>query len=297
MNLPKDFIANVTRIWPDRGVAWLNELPRLINYFCSKWQLAPVTPFNNLSYNFVGKTYSHSFQKFVVLKIGIPGQELMREDQALEWYGGNVCVQLLAHDQQKGGMLLPLIEPGTTLRSLFPADDDRAVEYACTIMRRLHAKSISSTTDFPFIEKWFELFDTLKVPYDLQTHVSKARALAQELKADTMPQYLLHGDLHHDNILFDASGTRIAIDPKGVVGESAYEVGAFMCNPAELSAQPNVAAILARRLDQFSVILGIDHQRLAKACYIRIILSACWTVQDKGDWRDDVSFAEQFMQI
>ena len=69
-----------------------------------------------------------------------------------------------------------------------------------------------------------------------------------------------------------------------------------MCNPAELSEQPNVPEIMARRLDQFSQILSIDRQRLAKACYVRVILSACWTVQDKGDWRDDVRFAELVLQ-
>ena len=119
------------------------------------------------------------------------------------------------------------------------------------------------------------LFNTLEVPEDLKKRVAKARELVQELKQTAQELHLLHGDLHHDNILLDAQGNGIAIDPKEVIGEQAFEVGAFMCNPAELSEQPNVPEIMARRLDQFSQILSIDRQRLAKACYVRVILSAC----------------------
>lgn len=135
-------------------------------------------------------------------------------------------------------------------------------------------------------------FNRLEVPDDLQGHIKQAHAIVDELQSTAQSHHLLHGDLHHDNILLDALGNGIAIDPKGVIGEAAYEVGAFMCNPTELSSQPNVPEILETRLTQFSETLQIDRARLAKACYVRILLSACWTVQAKGNWHDDVAFAE-----
>ena len=172
----------------------------------------------------------------------------------------------------------------------------RRLNYACQVMKKLHSRHIDPKSDFQTLDQWFSLFNTLEVPEDLKKHVAKAREIVQELKQTAQELHLLHGDLHHDNILLDASGAGIAIDPKGVIGEQAYEVGAFMCNPEELSAQSDFPSIIAHRLDQFSKTLNIDQQRLAKACYVRIILSACWTVQDKGDWRDDVRFAELVLQ-
>jgi streptomycin 6-kinase len=231
-----------------------------------------------------------------VLKIGIPSPAFTQEAKALDFYRGNGCVKLLGYDSQKSGMLLALIDPGTTLRSFFPEKDKQAVEYACRVMKKLYARSIDSI-DFPTIDSWFSLFHTLEVPKELQNYVTKADELSHELRVTAKDLHLLHGDLHHDNILLDASGSGVAIDPKGVIGETAYEVGAFMCNPAELSAQPDIGEILARRLEQFSQILTIDQQRLAQACYVRIILSACWTVEAHGDWHDDVSIAQHIISL
>lgn len=296
MKLPRPFIENIVRIWGDQGVAWLKELPDLIKFFSIQWQLNDVKPFDNLSFNYVARAYSNYYNQPIVLKIGIPCPQFINEAKALECYGGNGCVKLLAHDFIKHGMLLALIQPGTTVRSFFPEKDEQAVEFACQVMKKLHARSVDSKSDFPTMDQWLSLFDTLEVPEDLKKYVAKARELAQELKLSPQEQHLLHGDLHHDNILLSSSGSGIAIDPKGVIGEQAYEVGAFMCNPAELSAQSDFPAIIARRLDLFSKILDIEQDRLAKACYVRVILSACWIVQDKGDWRDDVRFAEQIIK-
>lgn len=296
MKLPQPFIENIVRIWGAQGAAWLKELPDLIKFFSIQWQLNDVRPFDNLSFNYVARAYSNYYNQPIVLKIGVPSPQFINEAKALEFYGGNGCVKLFAYDSSKLGMLLTLVQPGTTVRSFFPAKDDKSVEYACQVMKKLHTRTIDSKSDFPTMDQWLTLFDTLEVPEELRKHVTKARQLAHELKLSAQEQHLLHGDLHHDNILLSASGSGIAIDPKGVIGEQAYEVGAFMCNPAELSAQSDYPAIIARRLDLFSKLLSIDRNRLAQACYVRIILSACWTVQDKGDWRDDVRFAEQIIK-
>ena len=296
MKLPQPFIENILRVWGNHGVVWLKELPELIKFFSIQWQLNDIKPFDNLSFNYVARAYSNYYNQPVVLKIGAPCPQFTNEAKALEFYGGNGCVKLLAYDSNKLGMLLALVEPGTTLRSFFPEKDDKAVEYACRVMKKLHTRPIGSKSDFPTMDQWLSLFDTLEIPEEFKKHVAKAQQLAHELKLSGKEQHLLHGDLHHDNILLSASGSGLAIDPKGVIGEQAYEVGAFMCNPAELSAQPDFPAILMRRLDLFSKLLALDRQRLAKACYVRIILSACWTVQDKGNWRDDVRFAEQIIK-
>ena len=292
MNLPKNFITTVKTIWGAQGAAWLADLPNLVDEFCIKWQLSSVIPFDNLSFNFVAHAHSALHNKPVVLKIGVPDPEFINESKALLFYDGHGSVKLLAHDEPKSGMLLARIQPGTTLKSYFPARDEKAVEYACQVMNKLHSRSVSGSTAFPTIDNKFLIFDTLKIPPRLQKHVDKAKNFVHELRLSSPEKYLLHGDLHHDNILLDAQGNGISIDPKGVVGEAAYEVGAFMCNPEALCQQYNIPTLLNRRLDQFSEILTIDRERLAKACYARIILSTCWTVEAKGDWRDDAYFAD-----
>ena len=293
MNLSQNFITFVTNTWGTQGTQWLNQLPEQVQSLCSKWKLTDIIPFDNLTYHYVARAYSTMYKKHLVLKIGIPNPELDNQIKALEYYAGNGCVQLLACDRMQGALLLDLIEPGTTLKSFFPSKDDQAVEQACALIKRLHSKPITSVTQFATMADWFSLFDTLELPQELQVPVAQARKLAYSLASTSQANYLLHGDLHHDNILFDASSSSwIAIDPKGVIGELAYEVGAFICNPGELASDPNLDAIIARRINQFSKILAIERQRLIQACYVRTILSVCWTVRDKGDWKDDMKIAQ-----
>lgn len=297
MNLPKPFLQNIVRMWGTQGTVWLEQLPSLIEHFANQWHLKEIHHFDNLSFNYVAHAYSNLYEQSVVLKIGAPHPSFINELKALTFYQGTGAAKLLASYARKYAMLLERVSPGTTVRSLFPHHDDTAIAHACSVMQKLHTQEIRNSADFQTIDQWFTLFETLQVPEDLRPQVHQAQKFIRELAATPQPHYVLHGDLHHDNILLDNTNTPIAIDPKGVVGERAYEVGAFMCNPEELAVQPDVPALLKRRLDQFSQILKIDRQRLAKACYARIILSACWTVEAKGNWHDDAQFAEYVIKI
>ena len=74
---------------------------------------------------------------------------------------------------------------------------------------------------------------------------------------------LLHGDLHHFNVLEDAKRGWVAIDPKGVVGELEYEVGAILRNPNDFR-QPDFFAsrdIIERRLRILTNSLRLDYRR------------------------------------
>lgn len=112
----------------------------------------------------------------MVLKIGAPHPSFINELRALEFYKGNGAVQLLASDASTYAMLLDRLNPGTTARSLFPAQDDKAIEYTCRVMHQLHSKEINSTFHFQTMENWFTLFETLEIPQDLLPHVRKADA-------------------------------------------------------------------------------------------------------------------------
>ena len=110
--------------------------------------------------------------------------------------------------------------------------------------------------------------------------VEKAEALFEELFQSMGDPLVLHGDLHHYNILSAQREPWLAIDPKGVVGEAEYEVGAFMRN--RLSHQPNPEEILKRRIDIFADILGFDKERMVGWGMAQAVLSLAWSIEDHG---------------
>lgn len=113
----------------------------------------------------------------------------------------------------------------------------------------------------------------------------KARRMADELLADQEPR-LLHGDLHHENVLrCDRPGgsTWLAIDPQGVWGDPAYEVANLFGNPRdvpEITLAPNRPARLAWTL---SALLGHCPNRMLRWAFVHSCISAAWSIEDAED--------------
>ena len=94
---------------------------------------------------------------------------------------------------------------------------------------------------------------------------------------------LLHGDLHHDNILAAQRAPWLAIDPKGLLGEPAYETAAFLSNPLPRILQDSdPRRLLTRRIAILSDELDIERQRIRDWAIAQGVLAAWWDVEDSG---------------
>ena len=91
---------------------------------------------------------------------------------------------------------------------------------------------------------------------------------------------LLHGDLPHYNVLFDWTRGWLAIDPKGVIGEIEYEIGAVLRNPIERPGLFILPSITERRLQQFRRKLNLDSTRALRWGFAQAVLSAIWEIED-----------------
>ena len=91
---------------------------------------------------------------------------------------------------------------------------------------------------------------------------------------------LLHGDLHHDNVLFDAQRGWFAVDPKGVIGELEYEVGAALRNPIERPVLFSRPSIIRRRVECFACELRLDATRVLSWAFAQAVLATIWLRED-----------------
>jgi streptomycin 6-kinase len=271
------FITNITNLYGQEGQFWLSQLPGTSRYFADLWGLGELTPVENLSYNAV----YFSTQKPMVLKLGCDRDALAREAKALTAYQGQGSVRLLQSDIKNGALLIERSFPGISLQGLFPHADSAAVAHAATIMKRLHTASIPDPSLFPTLQHWFSVLD---IAHSLPAaHLAKAKELAHTLLKTSKKTVLLHGDLHHGNIL-SQEGDWVAIDPKGVLGDPAYEVGAFINNPIpDILDHPDLTGLLQNRASLFAKLLGYNPQQLYQWSYIQSMVSAGWMVEDNSD--------------
>lgn len=274
----KGFIAS---IWKDEGAAWLKRLPALVDVFAERWSLTSLeAPFEQ-SYNYVVAAERDGAP--VVLKLGVVRDELRTEIEALRLYGGEGAVRLLEADADGGAMLLERLLPGESLGRLAAEDDDAATAVAAGVLARWRQPPPPGHT-FPTVADWGRGLERIRARFDGGSGpvpaalLARAESIFAGLLASSGPPVVLHGDLHHGNILSLGRGEWLAIDPKGVVGEAEYETGALLRNPsAELAGDTGIAE---RRIAQLGDLLGFDRQRLRDWGLAQAVLSTWWGIED-----------------
>ena len=288
--LPKKFQHNIASTFGQKGSNWLETLPTSISGYAQLWNLTIGHPFREMSYNFVTRATCQDGSQ-VVLKLGVPNPELTSEIEALRLYDGHGAARLLDADPEGGALLIEQLLPGIPLANL--DDDEHATQIAAEIMQQLW-RPVPDKHNLREVEKWAFGMQRLRAYYDGGTGpfpkklTEQAEVIFPELIASTQIQMVLHGDLHHGNILSAQRQSWLALDPKGVVGDPAYEVTAWMHNPMPgLNAWPHLKQTTASRLDQFSEILGFDRQRLRNWSLAQAVLSAWWCIEDKSNCFDD----------
>lgn len=137
MNLPAEFISNIQNTFRENGFAFLEALPDSIAEASAKWGLTDVRPAPTLSYNFVAFALSEASNnersRSVVLKMGVPNNEMLSEMAALRLFHGEGACQLLDYDEEKCWMLLERLTPGVMLATL--EDDEEATHIAAEVMK------------------------------------------------------------------------------------------------------------------------------------------------------------------
>ena len=113
--------------------------------------------------------------------------------------------------------------------------------------------------------------------------LSKAKRFRDDLLKSTTREVLLHGDLHHDNILKNSNGW-LVIDPKGFIGDPAFELAAYLCNPIpELLQENQPREIIENRINICSAELGIDSRRISDWLYAKSVLCWAWRLEENLD--------------
>ena len=225
--------------------------------------------------------------KAVVLKvIKRPGDE-WRSGEILAAFDGHGVARVYQH--QPGAVLMERLNPGTSLVDLaLNGRDEEATEVLAGVIQQMSARvSAMSSLELPqacaTVEDWAKDFRSyiasgdVQIPSDL---VAAGQRVFTTLCASQRQPRLLHGDLQHYNVLFDSVRGWLAIDPKGVVGETEYEIGAVLRNPFE---QPELflsRSTLERRLKQFTDKLNLDYERALAWAFAQAVLSAIWSIED-----------------
>lgn len=281
--LPEDFVQFIRDAYGiEAANAWFQRLPSFLEECAERWQLTLLPPFENLSFHYVAPAVRADGTP-VILKTCAFSDEFEHGLAALRLFNGQGIARLLEWDEEQKVMVLERLQPGTMLASLVPEQDEQATSILAGVMRQLWRPAPIEHT-FPTVEQLGHGLTQLRTRYAggygpfPPRLVDEAKDLFATLSASAPQKMLLHGDLQHHNILRSAE-TWLAIDPKGIVGDPGYEVGASFYNPMpRILDVPDLKQMLARRVAQLSEELSMERARIRGWGLAQCVLNAWWSV-------------------
>jgi streptomycin 6-kinase len=209
-----------------------------------------------------------------MLKIAREAEE-RRGGLLMSWWGGDGAARVLA---QEGDALL--LERATSTGSLVEMArggcDDEASRVICAVAARLHAPRRGPPPEVIPLPRWCAALEPAAARH--RGVLRLAAATARELLAEPEEVVVLHGDLHHGNVLDFGTRGWLAIDPKGLVGERGFDYANLFCNPDLASA--TAPGRLARQATVVAEAAGLDRPRLLRWILAWAGLSAAWLLED-----------------
>lgn len=272
----KIFAKNIKTVHGAVGEQWLAELSALLEKLAALWDFRLRYPLPDLTYSFVALVEFNQNGKTAILKAAPATGKLGPEIKWLEAFKRDVPA-ILQHDENYNAFLMEHITPGISVKHLVKqGEDENATRVICQTIKDLHAEQVPRN-HFKSVVDLGEDILSLQGYVDKRL-ISKAQGLFIDLSADKTTHTLLHGDLHHDNILQSGAGWKV-IDPHGYFGDAAAEVGALIYNPLDAFPQDKpLKKIIDRRLKILAEMLPYDAQRMRAWAFCWAMLSAAWDI-------------------
>jgi streptomycin 6-kinase len=244
----------------------------MFDRFLQRWSLTPdgepvVTPTSHLL------PVRFDNQR-AMLKVSVVEEEKVGARLML-WWDGQGAAPVLAYDDD--AILLERALDRPSLASMVhDGNDEQASLIICNIVAALHVSRPGPLPDLAPLDRWFEALEPAAGTQGgvLQLSALLAEKLLKEQK-DIVP---LHGDIHHGNILNFGSRGWLAIDPKGLIGDRAFDYANLFCNPdAGAATRPGR---LAGQLILVAGAAGLEPKRLLEWVVAWAGLSAAFFLQD-----------------
>ncbi|MGV9570122.1 aminoglycoside phosphotransferase family protein [Streptomyces nigra] len=274
IEVPAELAASQHEYNGEAGRAFVAALPTLTAGFLDRWELTvDGRPMHGVAALVLPVTRRDGTP--AALKLQLLDDETAGEPVALRLWDGDGAVRLLDHDPATGTMLLERLDSTRSLAHLPDAHESVLVI----------ARLLAHLTSFPappglrhlgdiahrMLERTPRALDRLPAPRARRLLTDCAAAVREV--ADEPGDRLLHWDLHEENVLASTRAPWLAIDPKPLAGDPAFELWPALDNRFD-------ADDVLWRFDALTDTLGLDRPRALAWTYGRLLQNCLWDIED-----------------
>jgi streptomycin 6-kinase len=291
VKLPESLRAGVIA-WNADGQDWADSLPALLEHACERWDLT------------VGEPYEGGYAAWIapaeradgtpcVVKLPYPDDESEHEADALLLWAGDGAARLLEREEMTRALLLERLAPGTSLLAL--GDPEEALTVACSLLPRLWRPLVHG---HPFVSagacavRWAvdieRAYHEHGGPFDIAL-LRAAVAAFEQLAAYDGQSVLLHQDFHRGNVLRAEREPWLAIDPKPLAGEPAFDARWLLYDL--LYSEPRSRLTAAALIDRLARELSLEAERIRLWTLARAVENVVWCYESGEAADDDLALA------
>lgn len=258
VSIPDYARSEVLRRWPTLGRRWcavvLDELAELAT------EVGGVRPaIMESRYGLVVAVDSAAGPLVLRSSPDPDGQDQVRHHERLAAAGVAPTIRRSFVTPTSTWTVMDRVVPGTTF---YDADlTDEVLQSLAAMLRSLDAAADDDEVRLPPLTSW--LRERLDGAWDDDVAPGHQPAPARERKGaldvldqldDTPDRRLGHGDTSPGNLLLDAAGNVLLVDPRGMVGEVAYDAAVAIIKVRELGVTVDI--------DTFAQRAGLDPERI-----------------------------------
>ncbi|GGW67409.1 aminoglycoside phosphotransferase family protein [Streptomyces xantholiticus] len=274
--MPEEFAQSTVDREGEVGEAWLAELPGLVEELLGRWGCVPDGAVMHGGVGVIVPVRRRA-EESAVLKVSFPHPGNVHEPDAFVAWDGRGAVLLHERDDELFAMLLERVQPSTLAEV---EDGDEVVTVAGRLNRRL---AIPAPPGLPRLREqadaWEEQLrkDAEELAHALPRQVLDVAVGTVRELGRAQPDTLIHGDLHARNILRAGREPWLAVDPKGYVGDPAYDGGTLLKSRAlTLLEADDLSKAVHRVLDVFAEAAELDRERVQRWAQFHAVQAAFW---------------------
>ena len=256
-----------------------------------KWNLLNISPIYKQEKRAVYQATASAWGN-IILKINADTETLLSEFRALQSMHSTNCCKVYDFDEAYGMLVEELISPGTVLRE--EKNLAKRIKHFCTVFHNIHTTPISvADTGHKTYLNWLENADRFCQQHaadtkytavlELKKNMYEAYQIGKELFEKYPDRLLLHGDLHHDNILQNANGEYCIIDPKGIIGPEIFDIPRFILNELydfDYDKAAEAISHIEMTIQLISDTTGYPIKDITRLFFMETMLANAWCLED-----------------
>lgn len=251
------------------------EKEEILSYYLQSWDLIPdEKPFYTHA-----SLIQHVLYGGIKATLKIPfSDEEKTGGRLMSLWDGLGAAKVFCYDDT--AILMERITGRLSLKAMATGGQDTAAtEILCDVVELLHLDRKETFPGLIPLNVWFrDLFSSAERYGGV---FRKPAGIASSLIGNQRNMTILHGDIHHDNVLYSSERGWLAIDPKGLLGENTFDYVNILCNPDKETALAD--GRLMKQIDIISKKTGIEPSHLLKWTVAWAGLSAVWFLNDNLD--------------